>query len=529
MTTLFGYNWEILSQDPNLDTFEKILWNRGINIEDLDNEELLSPWLFPDMEKAVDRIREAVQKDERIMVFGDYDADGITGTVILYKALQELGAEVSCRLPHREKDGYGLHMDFIGEFIDLDIKLIITVDCGISSKKEIAKAKKAGIDVVVTDHHSIPEEAPKPYAIIHPENYTFKHLSGSGVAYKVAEALLGKKAHKFLDLAAIGTIADIVPLYGENRKIARLGLRKISETKWTGLKALKSVSQIRESDLHNMESETVGFKLAPRINAAGRLSDPYVALKLMISDRKTAESLAQELDWLNKERQDLVSDVIENLKYDNKEGIIVVVGDWPQGVSGLVAGRITEETNKPSLALTKNGDKLVGSARSPEYFNITDALHEAADFLEEYGGHAQAAGCTLKVKNLEAFKEKLNSLPIEPTPRTLKIDCTISEEELGMDLYKSIARLKPFGEKNEKPVLLLENFKIKKAEMVGKDRNHLKIIGEFGGKAVPAIKFGAENIDLKMLEDKEISLAASFNRDDYASQGFGLMIEDIKL
>ncbi|MBU1019324.1 MAG: single-stranded-DNA-specific exonuclease RecJ [Patescibacteria group bacterium] len=527
MPTLFGYNWQILNSDPNLATFEKVLWNRGVNPKDLEDSELLSPWLFPDMKKATERIKKAIRNKERIIVFGDYDADGITGTAILVQAFRELGAEVSYRLPNRETDGYGLHMNFVEEFIKIKAKLIITVDCGISSAKEVKILKEAGIDTIITDHHAIPEKAPKPYAIIHPENYTFKHLSGSGVAYKLAEALLGEEAYKYLDLAAIGTIADIVPLYGENRTIARLGLRQMARTKWSGLRALKKISQVKKEDLRGMESEMVGYRIAPRLNAAGRLYDPYIALQLLISDN--GERFAEKLDEINKERQGLVNDIIKNLKYDQKEKIIFLEGDWPQGVSGLISGRITEESYKPSLVMTRKNGLLTGSARSPEYFDITEGLKAASDLLEEYGGHAQAAGFTLKKENLEAFRKRISSAKINMKPRQLKIDCSINPEDLQPKFYKNLNKLKPFGEKNEKPIFLLEDILIKEARNIGAEKNHIRLKGVFGSKMIAAVKFNTGQLDIADLVDKKVSLAASIIKDIYSQTGYGLMIEDIKV
>ena len=529
MPSLFNYKWELLNQDPNLDVFEKVLWNRGINVSDLEKEELFSPWLFPDMEKSVKRIQKAIENKERVIIFGDYDADGITGTAILVRTLQELGAEVSYRLPNRETDGYGLNTKFIDEFLEAKVDLIITVDCGISNKKEIEKAQKSGIDVIITDHHAIPKTPPKAHAIIHPENYTFKHLSGSGVAYKLSEALLGEKAHKYIDLAAIGTIADIVPLYGENRTIARLGLKQMARTKWKGITALKEVPQVKSEDLRKLEGDLIGYRMAPRLNAAGRLSDPYISLQLLISDTDKTTDFAKKLDEINRERQELVKSVIEKITYNPEDKIILVAGKWPQGISGLIAGKITEEHHKPCLALTENEDMLVGSARSPEYFDITEGLKKIGDLLEEYGGHAQAAGFTIKKENLGIFKEKLLSLKIKPTPKRLLIDCEITGEEYGDDLYKSLQQLKPFGEKNEKPLFLLDKIFVKEARNIGADKNHIRIKGVFGKKIITAVKFNTGSLDISDLTGKEISLVASLIKDNFGPAGYSLMIQDLKV
>jgi len=514
MTSLFGYKWDILNEDQNLSAFEKILKNRDLKPG--------KPEDFPDMEKAASRIKQAIKNQERIMVFGDYDADGITATAILVRALRELGAEVSYRIPHREKDGYGLSEKFIDQFIEAKVKLIITVDCGIACPNEVKKAHKNGIDTIVTDHHEIPLKPAKPYTIIHSD-----HLAGAGIAYRLTEALIGD-AQNYIDLAAIGTIADVVPLTYENRTIASLGLKQMAKTKWPGLKALKRVAQVNNTDLLDLDSDAVGYRIGPRINAAGRLSDPYLSLQLLISDDEKAEKLAQQLNQINTQRQEFVRKILEDLEYDENQKIIFAVGDWPKGVLGLIAGRITEETNKPSIAMAEKEGIMTGSARSPEYFDITKALKQADKFLKEYGGHRKAAGLNLKEKNYSKFQEELIKTidPIEIPPRKLQIDCELTPEEFTPETISKLEELKPFGEGNPAPCFLLRDVHLTEVKKVGASENHLKLRGKFGDKSFSGIKF---NVPEAELTTSEISLAAKIKKDNYAKEGYSFLIEDIKV
>ncbi len=514
--SLFNYTWQLLNEDKTLQAFEKILANR-----DLD-EKIRDPWDFSDMKKAVDRIKKAIGNKERIMIFGDYDADGITSAAILLRVLKEMGAEVSCRIPHREDDGYGLNMKFVDEFIKADVKLLITVDCGIACPHEIKKAEDNGIDTIVTDHHEVPLVPAEPYAIIHSRD-----LAGAGVAYKLACALLGDEAEKYIDLAAIGTIADVVPLTGENRVIATKGLKKMAETSWPGLEALIKVSQIDKKDFLELDSHTVGYRIGPRLNASGRLGDPYLSLKILISDDEKVMSMVEQLNQINIDRQDLVRGILNDLKYDKNDSIIVIKGDWPKGVLGLISGRITEETGKPSVVLMEDGDMLTGSARSPEFFHITEAFQKLDEYLEEYGGHRKAAGLTFKKENFEIFSSKLKKMLSldEIPPKTLKIDAQVEPSELGKDFYEKLESLKPYGEANAQPILKFENVLITKARIVGQKQNHLSIEGKFGQKDIKGILF---NVPAEVdIAGKTVSIAAKIKKDTFAPDGYGLQVEDV--
>jgi len=528
--SLFGYKWEVKNASHGLSPFKKVLQNRDLNESDLGSEELHDPWGFPDMEKAVKRIKKAISSGERIMVFGDYDADGVTGTAIIVRALKELGAKVSYRIPHRENDGYGLSVGFIDEFIGLSVKLIITVDCGIACPVEIEKASFAGIDTIITDHHDIPLEPAKAYAILHAKiGYTFRHLSGAGVAYKLVAGLLGTEAEKYLDLAAIGTVADIVPMLSENRAITRIGMQKMVHTKWPGLAALKKIAQIREEDLMSLDSDLIGYKLGPRINAAGRMDSPYISAQLLISDDNDVGMLAEKLDSINRQRQELVGGIMDDLLYDGNDKIIFVIGAWPKGVLGLIAGRISEKSGRPAIAMSEKDGILTGSARSHEYFHITEAFKKVDSLLEEYGGHKKAAGLRMQSKNLDHFKAELQGLmqDIDIPPRKLVIDCALTPGELNYDLVQDLERLKPFGEQNPHPEFLLKGFNVKNTKMVGGDGKHLKIHGEFGGTELSAIRFNSPATEQEIRGT--VQIAGKIKKDSYSKEGYSLFLSDIEL
>lgn len=517
-------NWEILNKEKNLTAFEKILKNRGFTFSALENENTHAPALFTDMARAVKKIKTAIQNKDRIMIFGDYDADGITGTAILFRVLSTLGAKVSYRIPHRERDGYGLSEKFIDEFIKLNIKLLITVDCGISCEKEIAKALNNRIETIITDHHEIPVKIPNAYAVIHPkleEKYPYKHLSGAGVAIKLAQALQDDQLENYFDLAAIGTIADVVPLTGENRAIARKGLRQMAKTSWPGLSALIRVSDVKYEDLVGLESSVVGYRLAPRLNAAGRILDPYISIKLLVTDDlKKTQEISRKLNDLNLERRNLIKKILENIKYNANSNIIFAEGKWPKGLLGLIAGKISEKENKPVLAMSKHNEVVTGSARSPKYFDITTHLTRQHKFLKHYGGHKKAAGFSLPAENLESFKQALtlDASETQIENKKIEIDCEIAPGENLNNLAANLSKLKPFGEGNSEPKVLLRELTIIEAKKVGSTEKHLKLRCKFGSKEISCIKF---NNELEIVKGNKIDAVCRINGKD-------LVAEDLK-
>jgi len=409
---------------PNL--ILQLLFNRGLKQQkQIDaflnpdyGQDVLDPFLFPDMEKAVERIYQAVANKEKITIHGDYDADGVSSTVLIADILQQLKVDFNIYIPHRDKEGYGLNKKTVNYLAEKKTNLIITVDCAISNYEEVELAKAKGIDVIITDHHSSPPKLPKAFAIINPKvekcNYSFQGLSGVGVAFKLAQAVIAKDKNNvfapgyekwLLDLVAIGTVADVMPLLEENRALVKYGLIVLNKTRRKGLKALAEkagVFPVKEKDLIN--SENIGYVLAPRINAAGRMDHANTAYELLVSDKSQEISeLVDNLEKTNQQRQRLtekiMTEIRSQIKDVDKEYIIIASGkDWPLGVIGLAAGRIKDEYNRPVLIISKQAKKTVGSGRSIDEFNLIADLGELESYFDTYGGHPGAAGFSLKSK-----------------------------------------------------------------------------------------------------------------------------------
>lgn len=560
--------WHIKNPDRQKPLIQKIFENRGLNtsqqISDFlshDRRPYYDPFLMKGMQKAVDRIRHALKKKERIIIYGDYDVDGMSGTAILLHALRKLCSvvaatttpvaingnnfssarqKISYRIPHRLDDGYGLHKKFIDEFKKLNVGLVITVDCGISCAQQISYAKSLGIDVIISDHHTIPESFPHDaYAILHPLQkdcpYPFKGLTGSGVAFKLAHALLGETEHRNMieelaDLASFGTIADLGPLIDENRTIVTRGLRAFRRTKWTGLKHLKKIAKIKE-DRSPLDTSVIGFHIAPRINAAGRIAHPYIALQLLLhEDEIKAENTARQLEKLNNIRKEMTEKACaEAENHVQKFGIGPVIiaksPDWHTGILGLIAAKMSEKFNRPAFIFHDRGDFLTASVRSPQTHNVMTLLQKVSHLMENFGGHAQAAGLNIAKEKFEEFNaaiyEHAKEIPIENAP-PLEIDCEIFPHELTMENADLIEKLQPFGMGNQAPLFALKNAKVIDAKPVGKNKEHLKMVIQTGDQEVDAIAFnmnrmGSENriIDINNLTGKIINLAGALEKNSF--------------
>jgi len=545
--SVLGKKWVIKNTDSECAVLDKICNNRGLkDPDDLreflnpDLKDLHDPFLFIGMKRAVERVEKAVKNGERVIIYGDYDVDGISGSAILYLTLQHLGAQVSYRLPHRVDDGYGLNDKFINEFEKIGVGLVITVDCGISNYKQVELAKKKGIDVIITDHHTIPLNYPEAaYEVLHPcregGDYPFKGLTGAGVAFKFAHALLMRDGHEekdhplifsLLDLASLGTVADLGPLVGENRLIVKKGLELLPNTKWEGLKFLQEIAGVKFSDQIN--SSVIGFQIAPRINAAGRIDSPYFALQLLIQngDSETAQKLAKKLEELNRKRQDMLHKaveeaeirVIDKFDIDGEKKIIIEYDKyWHSGIIGLIAGKLVEKYSRPVIILQDFGDYLVASARSTDFFNIVEAITKFSQYLDHFGGHAQAAGFNIKKENLEKFiqeitqytEEKLKDIELKPT---LSIDCEIKPAEINWDTLGFIESLAPFGVSNENPTFLLKNVQIKNTKSVGRDKKHMALDIDAGNNSYRAIGFNMGKFENFTREHRNIDVICKLER-----------------
>ena len=449
------------------------------------------PFLLPDMEIAVPRIINAIENKEKIVIYGDYDVDGITSISVLKKFLEDRGLEVSEHIPNRLDEGYGLNKEAIDEINESGCKLMITVDCGISGLEEVEYANSLGIETIITDHHEPLDELPKAIAVIDAKiktnKYPFNQLAGVGVVFKLIQAIsiklrLDEKEYlKYLDLVCIGTISDIVPLVDENRVIAKLGLKLVEVTRNIGLRTL-----LDSIGYKKVNSMSVSFGIAPRINACGRMGHADEALKLFLTnDKSEAIALTQKLNDYNKERQDIEKNIFEEaLNKINEENIeeksaIVLGGDnWHHGVIGIVASKITDMYFKPSILICFEDNKGKGSGRSIPGFDLHKALCETSQYLEKYGGHAMAVGLSLSKDKFEdfkkAFQEYADSKDINEIVPIINIDNLITEKELNLEAVRDLEKLEPFGEANKCPLIAYKNLKIDSIRVLT-DGKHMKL------------------------------------------------------
>lgn len=515
----FCYNWKVRSDQVKLSKFDwqmpateeipasfleelkqlnlspvliRLLWNRNLRTLDAiqafmnpSESQLHDPFLLHDMEKVVERIHEAVVSGERILIYGDYDADGITSTTVMKETFELLGAQVETYLPNRFTDGYGPNVERYKEWIDSGIQLIVTVDNGVSGHEAIAYANSQGVDVIVTDHHELPNILPDAYGIIHPRHpegtYPFGELAGVGVAFKLAWALLEDIPMELLDLVAIGTIADMVSLTDENRAMVIWGLEQMKQGERLGISQLLAVSG---SKMRDLDETTIGFSIAPRLNAIGRLGDPNPAIELLTTfDEEEAKSLAQSFDEINQERKDFVERATKEAleQVDDSHHVHLLVGeDWHEGILGIVAGRVLQVTGKPTIALTtKNGSLLKGSGRSTESLNMFQMLSHNQELLTTFGGHHAAVGLSFSIDQLETLRQACDQYIIDEQIDLSKgiplmIDGSLDVGEVDLALIKSLKVLAPFGMHNPVPRFLFEHVKIPDSRSIGAEQKHLK-------------------------------------------------------
>jgi len=514
----------------------QLLVNRGLSdIEEarafLSSElsTLKDPFLLKDMKKCVERILSARDKNERVLVFGDYDVDGVTSSAILNRVLINLGLEVVHHIPHRMDDGYGLNHDVAEVAKKQGVNLLITIDCGISAYEEVETIKKFGIDVIIIDHHEPSEgKIPKAYAIINPKQkdcpYPFKGLASVGLAAKLVHALKGGMDEDILELVAIGTIADVVPLRDENRIFVKAGLPRIQRTKNLGLKALLDVTKINGKTLKPFH---VGFILGPRINAAGRMNTAHDSLDLFLSKSKEeALQLAKELDRYNQERQRTQRDIIdEALAIVEEKGLgeekVIVLGKegWHKGVLGIVASRIADKYYRPAVVISLKDGVGTASARSIDGFHLHDALSRCESYLEEFGGHEGAAGLTILQENIDPFRQLINEVADDVfkeeklTPKIF-IDCEIPLGSINMSLANIIDGMEPFGEGNPTPVFCSREVQIKSyPQILGRDT--LKFWVSDGVAALSVVGFGMAKHKDVVKPGRRIDLAYEIIIDDW--------------
>ena len=537
--------WKILNKTKNKEIIKILLANRGLKgkkeIEEFLNpkkpEELTPKDVGLDLmqiKKAVQRIKKAIKKEEKIIVYGDYDTDGICATAILWEALHQLKANVLPFIPKRE-EGYGLKIERVEKMAKEGVKLIITVDQGIVACSQVERANKLGLDVIVTDHHVPGKKKPKALAIVH----TTK-LAGCGVAWFLAKCFQSKNENG-LDLVTIGTITDMVPLIGANRSLVKYGLEEVQKTKRFGLQVLYDFAGLDKKKIGTYE---VGFIIGPRINAAGRMDDSIESLRLVCTrNENRAIALAQEINQRNQERQVLTEKTVIHargiwLKEGGKDNLIFV-GDesYQEGIVGLVAGRLSEEFYRPAVVFSQGEEFSKGSARSIKEFNIIEALRSCAEILVAYGGHPRAAGLTVETTKISVLKEKLGEiagkkLKDKDLSPSLKIDLELNLEEINFELYQQIMKLEPFGQDNPQPIFMSRQVSVVDARTVGNGQKHLKLrlSTPLSRLAFEAIGFGLGKFFSQLSPGKTVDIAYNLNLNDWnGNRKLQLKIKDIKI
>ena len=443
------------------------------------------PFLFSEMSKIITRINEAIDQGEPILIYGDYDADGVTGTSILVRCLRELGALVDYYIPNRFYEGYGPNEDAFMQAIADGYQLVITVDNGIAGVDEAEILLEHGVDLIITDHHQVKETLPRAYAILHPEldeNYPFHHLSGAGVALKVAEALLQEVIPEdFYAIAMLGTIGDVVPLIDENRSIVKRGLAALRETEIEGLNAMMDLAGTEKSEVTEVN---VGFELCPRLNAPGRMDEAALSVECLIAEsEEEAKLIADQIESFNSERQKVTQKVLEEATklvdaktLAKKKVVILYSPNWHEGILGIVAGRLAKQWQKAVFVVTDDHEGFIkGSARAVEGYHLFELLNKCQDLIERFGGHALAAGITFAPENLQALEDKMNELlqEVEVTP-SLQVDLSLPLADLNISFVEQLSILAPFGEGNRPPVIELKNVYVKNVKPIGNKLQHLK-------------------------------------------------------
>lgn len=533
----------------------QILYNRGLTDKAhiqafLSGRYLESddPFRLCDMDKAVDRIGQAIKRDENIVVYGDFDADGVTSTVLLVEALRGLGlsrTQVQPYIPDRVDEGYGLNIEALTTLKEKGTGLVISVDCGIRSVAEVAHAKAIGLDMIVTDHHSLGGELPPAVAVINPKRpdseYPETMLAGVGIAFKLAQALrqaFPERAmyadHDLLDLVAIGTVADLAPLLGENRRLVIQGLEVLNHSKRLGIQALVHTCGYQMGQL---SAESIGFGLGPRINAAGRLAHAYAAAKLLSTgDPRQAGELAQELNELNRQRQTLTARMSEQALQFVEPGaplLFAAAHDFVGGVVGLVASRLSDQYYRPSVIIELGDTESRGSCRSIPELHITELLDECSDLLVRYGGHAQAAGLTVRNENLPVLQERLMAATqqklagLELIP-SLSIDMELDLDDIDYALYGYLQNLEPTGYANATPLFMSRHVPVQSHRAVGADQSHLQLaVGHTGGNVLSCIAF-RQGAWVGRLPER-VDIAYTIGMNDYRGQRkLQLQVQDIR-
>ncbi|WP_396129519.1 single-stranded-DNA-specific exonuclease RecJ [Exiguobacterium mexicanum] len=501
------------------------------------------PFLFEQMPKVVDCLKQAADEGEMVLIYGDYDVDGVSASAVMWHALTEMGVMAECYIPNRFTEGYGPNKEAFSWAAGEGFTLIITVDCGISGIEEAALLKELGVDLIITDHHEPKETLPDAFAIIHPHidpSYPYDKLAGAGVALKVAHAVLGRMPEELLDLAVLGTIADLVPLDGENRLLAKLGLKALDDSKRPGILALREVCALTDGTLNE---ESVGFAFGPRINAAGRLDSAMPALQMLLAEsEEEALVLAQQLDKQNKERQDIVKTIAKEAtelveaSMTNDRVLVVASERWNPGVVGIVASRLVEAYYRPVILLChdpKTG-KAKGSGRSIDGFDLFKELSKNEDILPHFGGHPAAAGMTLQSENVAELRRRLNeqaeSIPDETFVARVNVDLKLDVNDVSLDLISEIGKLAPFGMGNPSPRVVVADARLRDIRQIGRDNTHLKVQLAGDKRELDGIGFGFGHVVSEISKMAHVSVMGSLQVNEWnGMRKPQLMIQDIRV
>lgn len=532
-----------------------ILMNRGIKTEKAVRsymrkslEDIHNPFMLDEMEEACDRILLALSKKEKIVIYGDYDVDGITSTAMVYKFLKSQGADISYYIPDRFSEGYGVNILALNKIARGGAGLMITVDCGITAVGEVEFAKTQGLDVIITDHHTCHEELPRAVAVINPKradsSYPFSGLAGVGVAFKLVLALairMGMKTREvfmeYVDMAALGTIADVVPLVDENRVIADKGINAIENTKNKGIRALMDIANAGKG----VDVNAVAFFASPRLNAAGRLENAGASVELMIcEDENRAAEIAAHLDALNAKRKEIEQQIFEEAlgkaeAMGEERLVYVIAGEgWNHGVIGIVASRLSEMFYRPCILISLENGKGKGSGRSVPEMNLFDALTYCEDLLTAFGGHSQAAGLSIAEDKIDEFSDRINefakkNIEIQNLVPKLLIDCNLRGTSVTMQAAKMIESLAPFGEGNELPIFSMTGVKVLASQSMGVDKKHIRVRLSDGSNVFNAVGFGMGELEGKLEPGIMVSIAFNMNINTYqGNESLQLLLKDIK-
>ena len=545
-----------ISNDYNIPpVIATILMNRGIeepeNFINPTENSLLDPFLMQGMNKAVDRIISAIENGEKIAIYGDYDVDGITSTAIMVKFLRMHKADVIYYIPDRLEEGYGINKVAIDKIAESGVSLLITVDCGITAVSEIEYAKSKGIDTIVTDHHECKEDMPDAYCILNPKQptctYPFKKLAGVGVAFKLLQAITSKMhfhmkelIDEYIDLVAIGTVADVMPLIGENRVIVKNGLGHLSYTQNRGIRALADIAEI---NLSNVQTGTIGFMIAPRINAAGRMGDPRCAVELLLAtDDMTAKRYAEKLNDENRERQETEINILEEAlamiendsSYKNDYVLVLAHEGWHHGIIGIVASKISERFNKPCILISTDENVGKGSGRSIRSFNLFKALEFCQDSLLKFGGHELAAGLSVSPDKVNEFREKINtyaksSLTEEDFVPILYLDSELPIQYVNMNTAERLSILEPYGMGNSSPVFFTQKMCVSQIRPLSEGK-HVKLTLKSGEFYFDAVGFNMGELCNLIKCDDIIDIAFNLDINIYrGARQLQVLLKDVKV